>query len=71
MKEFFHNAIDFANWAARHNSKRAKAEGGRDQNILFYKFFLDDGGVPVFRYKYHESESDALFLPETVHIKVF
>lgn len=70
FKEFFHKAIDFANYgSAKHKSKKAKAEGGRDPNILYYKFFLEEG-VPVFRYKYCESDRDELFLPENGSVKV-
>lgn len=64
FKQFFFKAIDFANYgSAKHNSTKARAEGARDSNILFFKFWLEDE-VPVFRYKYFESDSDLMFLPE-------
>lgn len=63
FKEFFHSCLDFSQYSsAKTNSKKAKAEGSRDLNILYFRFRLEDG-VPRFRYKYYESDSDALLLP--------
>lgn len=63
FKAFFFDSVDFSGYgAAKTNSKKAKREGGRDLNILYMRFKLEDG-VPCFRYKYYETDPNSLFLP--------